>query len=83
MVTSFGFTKTIVDKCVYLKREGKSFIFLVPYMVDILLVTRGLKLLTHTKTLLSKHFDIKDFGEAVYVLEIENKRDKTRKLGLS
>jgi hypothetical protein len=38
---------------------------------DILLVSSDAHLLLETKGFLSSHFDMKDLGEASYVLEIE------------
>ena len=84
MVISHGFTENLVDECVYLKSEGKNFIFLVLYVDDIILASSSMKLLNNTKAFLSKNFDMKDLGEASYVLGIEIKRDRSRGLlGLS
>jgi hypothetical protein len=74
----------LVDECVYLKSEGNAFIFLVLYVDDIILASSSMKLLNNTKAFLSKNFDMKDLGEASYVLGIEIKRDRSRGLlGLS
>ena len=84
MVGSFGFKENQVDECVYMKTEGKDFIFLILYVDDILLATTSLTLLKNTKDFLSKNFDMKDLGEARYVLGIEIKRNRaSRVLGLS
>ena len=84
VISSFGFTENLVDECVYLKTSGNNFIFLVLYVDDILLASTNVKLLKETKSFLSNNFDMKDLGEASYVLGIEIKRDRTRKLlGLS
>lgn len=67
-----------------MKRKGRNFIFLVLYVDDILLASSDINLLNETKSFLSKHFDMKDLGEASYVLGIEIKRDRARcLLGLS
>ncbi|PRQ27363.1 putative RNA-directed DNA polymerase [Rosa chinensis] len=84
VVSNFGFKENQVDECVYMKIEGKNFIFLILYVDDILLASTSLKLLKATKDFLSKKFDMKDLGEASYVLGIEIKRDRTKcLLGLS
>ena len=70
MVGSFGFKENQVDECVYMKIEGKDFIFLILYVDDILLATTSLMLLKNTKDFLLKNFDMKDLGEARYVLGI-------------
>lgn len=84
VISSFGFTENLVDEGVYLKTVGSKFIFLILYVDDILLASSNLKLLKDTKSFLSSNFDMKDLGEASYVLGIEIKRDRARGLlGLS
>jgi hypothetical protein len=51
---------------------------------DILLASSDIHLLLETKSFLSSHFDMKDLGEASYVLGIEIHRDRRKVvLGLS
>ncbi|PRQ59012.1 putative RNA-directed DNA polymerase [Rosa chinensis] len=84
VISSFGFTENIVDECVYLKTVGNNFIFLILYVDDILLASTHIKLLKDTKAFLSNNFDMKDLGEASFVLGIEIKRDRKQGLlGLS
>ncbi|KAM1649269.1 hypothetical protein ACFX14_010564 [Malus domestica] len=79
-----GFTENPSDACIYLKLNRSSFIMLVLYVDDILLATNDTSLLDETKTLLRQNFEMKDLGEASYVLGIEIKRDRKRGLlGLS
>ena len=53
-------------------------------MDDILLASIDVNLLLETKKFLSSKFDMKDLGEASFVLEIEIHRDRENKvLGLS
>ncbi|KAJ9553963.1 hypothetical protein OSB04_018008 [Centaurea solstitialis] len=67
-----------------LKISGRKFIFLVLYVDDILLASSDLGLLHETKVYLSKNFEMKDMGEASYVIGIEISRDRSRGLlGLS
>ena len=80
VVSEFGFVENQVDECVYMKSEGKNFIFLVLYVDDILLASSDVNLLKRTKCFLSQRFDMKDLGEASYVLGIEIKRDKPKNL---
>ena len=83
-ITSFGFTENTVDRCIYLKVSGSKFIFLILYVDDILLASSDLGLLHDTKKFLSKNFEMKDMGEATYVIGIEIFRDRSRGLlGLS
>jgi hypothetical protein len=83
-ITSFGFKENTVDRCIYLKVSGSKFLFLILYVDDILLASSDLGLLHETKEFLSKNFEMKDMGEATYVIGIEIFRDRSRGLlGLS
>ena len=83
-ITSFGFKENTVDRCIYLKVSGSKIIFLILYVDDILLATNDLGLLFETKNFLSKNFEMKDMGEASYVIGIEIFRDRSQGLlGLS
>ena len=83
-ITSFGFKENTVDRCIYLKISGSKFIILILYVDDILLATNDLGLLHNTKAFLSKNFEMKDMGEASYVIGIEIFRDRSQgMLGLS
>jgi hypothetical protein len=55
-------------------------IFLVLYVDDILLASNDLGLLHETKQLLSQSFEMKDLGEASYVIGIEIHRDRQHKI---
>ena len=59
-----------------MKVSGRKYIFLVLYIDDILLATNDIDLLVETNQLLFSHFDIKDLGEASYVLEIQILHDR-------
>ncbi|RVW43382.1 Retrovirus-related Pol polyprotein from transposon TNT 1-94 [Vitis vinifera] len=84
VITSFGFKENIVDQCIYLKFSGSKFIILVLYVDDILLASSDVGLLHETKRFLSSKFDMKDLGDASFVLGIQIYRDRPRGiLGLS
>ncbi|RVW43546.1 Retrovirus-related Pol polyprotein from transposon TNT 1-94 [Vitis vinifera] len=84
IVTSFGFIENEFDQCVYMKVNGSKYIFMVLYIDDILLASSDVNLLNDTKRILSANFNIKDLGEASFVLGIEIYRDRSRNLlGLS
>ena len=59
------------DECVYHKFIGSKHIFLVLYVDDILLATNDTGILYQTKKFLSKNFEMKDLGEASFVLGIQ------------
>ncbi|GJX68876.1 putative zinc finger, CCHC-type containing protein [Tanacetum coccineum] len=64
--------------------SGSNFIILVLYVDDILLASNNIDLLHESKRFLSRNFDMKDLGEASYVIGIEIHQDKANgKLGLS
>jgi Reverse transcriptase (RNA-dependent DNA polymerase) len=76
--------KNTIDQCIYLKVSGSKFIILILYVDDILLASSDLDMLFETKYFLSNKFDMKDLGEASYVIGIEIYRDWSRgMLGLS
>lgn len=84
VITSFGFEENIMDECIYQKVSGSRICFLVLYVDDILLATNDKGLLYEVKQFLSKNFDMKDMGEASYVIGIKIHRDRSRGiLGLS
>ena len=69
---------------IYLKMSGCNFIALVLYVDDILLASSCVKLLNETKQVLNTHFDMKDLGDAFFVLGIQIHRDRSKGiLGLS
>ena len=70
IIISFSFQENIVDRCIYWKISGSKFIFLVLYVDDILLAANYLGILYETKSFFSKNFEMKDMGEASYVIGI-------------
>ena len=59
-------------------------VFLVLYVDDILLIGNDIPMLNAAKSSLRKCFDMKDLGEAAYILGIKIYRDRSRRLiGLS
>ena len=72
----FGFQENVEDKCVYAKLKSGKYIFLILYVDDILLASNGVNLLKETNKFLSSNFDMKDLGDASYVLGIEIHRDR-------
>jgi len=60
------------------KFSGSKYIFLILYVDDILLTTNDKKILHEIKKILSKKFEMKDLGEASFVLGIQIYRDHFR-----
>ena len=84
MISSFGFEENIIDQCIFQKVSGSKIYFLILYVDDILLRTNDRDLMHEVKLFLSKHFDMKDMGDAFYVIGIKIFRDRHKGiLGLS
>ena len=84
IILSYGFEMNVVDDCVYQKFSGSKFIFLVLYVDDILLATNDMSFLHETKKFLSNNFEMKDLGEASFLLGIQIYRERSQYiLGLS
>ena len=83
-IRKFGFQENVEDNCVYAKFKNEKYIFIILYVDDILLASSDVNLLLETKKFLSSNFDMKDLGEASFVLGIEIHRDRRKEvLGLS
>ena len=83
-VKGFGFIKNEEEPCIYKKASGSAIVFLVLYVDDILLIGNDIPMLNAAKSSLRKSFDMKDLGEAAYILGIKIYRDRSRRLiGLS
>ncbi|KAJ9566849.1 hypothetical protein OSB04_002815 [Centaurea solstitialis] len=83
-IKEFGFAKSEFEPCVYTKFSGSIVTFLVLYVDDILLIGNDIPTLQSVKAWLSKCFQIKDLGEAAYILGIKIYRNRSRRLiGLS
>jgi hypothetical protein len=67
--------ENVEDNWVYAKFKNGKFIFLVLYVDDILLASSDVSLLLETKK-----FDMKDLGEASFVLEIEIHQDRRKRV---
>ncbi|KAJ9535406.1 hypothetical protein OSB04_un001478 [Centaurea solstitialis] len=83
-IKEFVFAKSEFEPCVYTKFSGSTVTFLVLYVDDILLIGNDVPTLQSVKTWLSKCFQMKDLGEAAYILGIKIYRNRSRRLiGLS
>ncbi|KAJ9564851.1 hypothetical protein OSB04_000817 [Centaurea solstitialis] len=83
-IKEFGFAKSEFEPCVYTKFSGSIVTFLVLYVDDILLIGNHVPTLQSVKSWLSKCFQMKDLGEAAYILGIKIYRNRSKRLiGLS
>jgi len=69
-IRKFGFKENEEDNGIYAKFKNEKFIFLILYVDDILLASSDVDLL-ETKKFLFSRFDMKDLGEASFILGIE------------
>ncbi|KAK4835556.1 hypothetical protein QYF36_011335 [Acer negundo] len=83
-VKGFGFIQNPNEPCVYKRIKGDKLVFLILYVDDILLFGNDVGVLTSVKEWLAKQFDMKDLGEASFILGIQVIRDrKNRTIALS
>ena len=83
-IKSYGFEQNLDEPCVYKRHQDKVVMFLVLYVDDILLIGNDVGVISSVKIWLSIQFDMKDLGEANYILGIKLWQDhKDRVLGLS
>ena len=83
-IKSFGFEQNLDEPYVYKRHQDKIMMFLVLYVDDILLIENDVGVMLSVKVWLSSQFDMKDLGEANFILGIKLSRDRKNKmLGLS
>ena len=75
-----GFAMMEEDHCVYLKRSDNSFVILSLYVDDISIAGNNKEMIDTTKRWLSLNFDMKDMGEANFVLGMKLIRDHVKRL---
>ncbi|KAL0546872.1 hypothetical protein IC582_016790 [Cucumis melo] len=78
-IKSYGFDQNVDEPCVYKKINKGKVAFLVLYVDDILLIRNDMGYLTDVKAWLAAQFQMKDLGEAQYVLGIQIIRDRKNK----
>ena len=65
-----------MDNCIYHKVSASKVCYLVLYVDGILLAINDVGTLYEVKQFLSKNFDLKDTGEASYVIGIKINRER-------
>ena len=63
-----------------MKVSGSKFVILLLYVDDIVLAANDIAMLHDVKKYLSNNFEMKDMGEASYVIEIEILCDRSQGL---
>jgi hypothetical protein len=75
-----GYRRCEYDCCVYVRSlDDGSFIFLLLYVDDMLIAAKSIVEVNKLKVLLSREFDMKDFGAAKKILGMEIHRDRDAK----
>ena len=83
-IKTYGFEQNVDEPCVYKYIKETKVVFLVLYVDDILLIGNDVGLLSDVKKWLAEKFQMKDLGQASYVLGIQLIRNrKNRLLALS
>ena len=83
-IKSFGFEQNLDEPCVYKRHRDTVVMLLVLYVDDILLIRNDVRVMSSVKVWLSSQFDMKDLGEANFILGIKLWQDcKNKILGLS
>ena len=78
-ITLYGFEKSPDEPSVYKRIQGAKVVFPVLYVDDILLIGNDVEVLSSVKGWLQKQFDMKDLGEANYILGIKLLRVRKNK----
>nr|GEW89246.1 putative retrotransposon protein [Tanacetum cinerariifolium] len=67
-IKRFEFTQNLDEPCVYQKASESNVTFLILYVDDLIIMGNHIPSLQSIKTYLGKCFDMKDLGEAVFIL---------------
>lgn len=74
-ITSIGFENYIGGPCFYKRIKGKKVVFLILYIDNILWIVNDKMMSSSVKGCLHKQINMKDAGEANYILGIKLFRD--------
>jgi hypothetical protein len=75
-ILGIGFTRSKVDHYVYFKLISDHFLYVVLYVDDMLLIGNNKEVIKEIKAQLSSKFDMKDTGDANFILGMEIERDQ-------
>ena len=78
-ITTYGFKANEYVHCVYYWNSGSNFIILSLYVDDILIASNIFASIEEIKNFLNSQFEMKDMGEASFVLGIQIIRDRKSK----
>ena len=75
-----GFNRLQADACVYMIRTKTVLTLISLYVDDLLLLSNCMSHLVHLKQNLSQKFEMKDLGEAEFLLGIQIERDRANRI---
>ena len=75
-MTKSAFCKAEKDPCCYFKKYTNSYLFLLLYVDDMLIVGSSMREINNLKTRLSAAFEMKDLGSAKQILGMKISRDR-------
>ena len=78
-LNDLGLTPTMADNCIYVLREASAILYVLLYVDDLLLISNDLNRLQSIKAELSRRFEMKDLGEAQFILGIQIQRDRAHR----
>ena len=78
-IVAYDFTMIDEDHCVYIKGSKDQFVILSLYVDDKLIAESNMGLVNTVKSWLSSNFEMKDMGEAAYILGVKISRDRSKK----
>ena len=71
VIKSFGFDQNKEKPCVYRKMQDDIVVFLILYVDNILLIGNDFEMLSKVKIQLATQFQMKDLGDAQYIIGIK------------
>ena len=77
---AYDFVMISEDNCVYIKKSKDQFVILSLYVDDILIAGSNMEFVNIVKNWLSSNFEMKDMGEAAYILGVKISRDRLRRI---
>ena len=66
-----GYRSNECDKCIYSKLWNNLHIFISLYVDDMLIFGSNMNVINEMKSMLKSHFDMKDLGEANFILGVK------------
>lgn len=79
-LTELGFIRCIKEYCMYVRREGSKMVIIVVYVDDLTIAGNDLRVVRRVKAALAARFKMTDLEELHYLLKVEIRRDRKKKL---